>query len=759
MLQHHRWAIHRVSTSARLIGLAVLLVLLTGAVAAGTDVWASHVTAAAGWKTSIALFGCDHVHQDPHTDLVFDYTLQMYDEQGGYLDSVSGTVTGQAWTVIPSGTLNYEGSARITSTDNLVVKVAYQFGDTPSVCEFYLKDGVQNQWILPNTVRPWMDWTGLAVLNSTNSPITIALEARKDGITVGTLAGKASLEPHAKYVRVSDQIWAGVGYDDADSFVVTASAPIQAPLSITGNYIQDRHLFFAALSSTPVNSLYGVNPAGTDVWASHITAAAGWHTGLSVYNPGSAAVPLSLYRYDETGGDLGAHTGDTVAPHAWHAFDPWLLEYEGSARVTALEYLLVKVEFQYADTPSVCEFYLTGDRYITWIIPNTVRPWMDWTGLAVVNPNPVTNQEGLSAYLNGNLLDYGAPMMAPLSKYARLTNGIWSEIDYPELDTIIAYRWYATPAPISITGNTAQDRHLFFAAQPLPPNDMGQMCWIDDFIGGLLYMRGGVFIQGSPADEPCRFEDETQFTHTIARNFITTWTEVTRRMWAALQAVQPTLPADPSHLFGGDVAGQPVQNVTWYEAVLFANLLSDYYGLTPCYFKDAAFTEPVTAANYTTGSFYCDFDSPGFRLPTEGEWEYMGRAGNTGPFSYDEPNYTAANCNSASTPGMYPNLEHQAWFKDNAGGKTHVVGTVPWYSPWGVPDMHGNVWEWCWDWYATYPASTQKDYTGPESGTNRVVRGGSWGSDARLCRSAMRQEFGPDSRSRVVGFRLVRTYP
>ena len=748
---------------ARLAGLAVLLVLLAGSAAAGTDVWASHITAADGWKTSISMF--NPTYNNPFG---IQYTLHKYGPDGSLLGSESGTVEyGSGWRTIPPETLNYEGSAQIVSDDNLVVKLAYQFGDTPSVCEFYLKGGGQTQWILPNSVRPWMDWTGLAVLNTGFAPVDITVEAHKDGVPVAVMATPVTLAPQAKYVSLSDQIWAGIGYTDADTFVVTASAPIQAPLSITGNHAQDRHLFFAAQPSTPIQDPLLATPAGTDVWASHITTAAGWRTEISVYNPGLVNGDINLYRYDEAGADLGAQA-DTVAPNAWRRLDSTWLQYEGSAHITSNRYLLVKLEFQFGDTPSACEFYLAGGRYHQWVLPNAVRSWMDWTGLAAVNTDAATQELVFVSYLDHIAVGYTSADVEPRAKLVRLTNGIWPDVGYRDLDTASIscpsiWEGRMIAAPISITGNTAQDRHLFFAAQPLPPNESGATVWADDIVGLLYYGRHNSFDQGSLSGEPCRGADETPFTHALGRNFAMMEYEVTRGMWAALRAVQPSLPADPSHLWGGDAADQPVQRVTWPEAVLFANLLSAHRNLRPCYYTDAAFTVPVTAANYTAGPFFCDFDAPGFRLPTEGEWEYVCRGGfDTNPFPnrpyFMEDNYSAANCGAASAAGMYPTLETLAWFAANSGGRTSPVGfTIT--NPWGQLDMLGNVWEWCWDWYAAYPAGAVTDYAGPGSGTQRVVRGGAWDRDARDCRACNRESSSPDTRLNSVGFRLVRTYP
>lgn len=285
----------------------------------------------------------------------------------------------------------------------------------------------------------------------------------------------------------------------------------------------------------------------------------------------------------------------------------------------------------------------------------------------------------------------------------------------------------------------------------------GDFYQVDRIVGVLRFVPAGTFTQGSPADEPCRQSDETQFSHTLTRNLAVMETEVTRQMWADLRSVQPDLPADPSSHTGS--ASLPVQDVSWQQAVLFANLLSVQSGLAPCYYVDGWLTQPLDATNYTGGAYFCDFFAGGYRLPTEGEWEYFCRAGSVHPFGVKDSSYSAANCFTC-TPSGLTDMMAAVVFCANSGGQPAVVGSKN-PNSWGLYDVHGNVAEWCWDLLddmdPAYPAGQVFDHWGAMTGNFRVARGGSFRDNAAECRSAFRQAFQDHKAYDDLGFRLVRT--
>ncbi len=212
------------------------------------------------------------------------------------------------------------------------------------------------------------------------------------------------------------------------------------------------------------------------------------------------------------------------------------------------------------------------------------------------------------------------------------------------------------------------------------------------------YIPAGTFTMGSPAGETNSSTDETQHQVTLTKAFWLGRTAVTQSQWRAVMGT------NPSGFIGDDL---PVETVSWNDAMEYCRKLNGM-GLLPSGWK--------------------------FALPTEAQWEYACRAGTNGPYAGD--------------------LDDMAWYSGNSGGKTHPVATKK-PNAWGLYDMHGNVEQWCADWYGTYPSDAVTDPSGPSTGLLRVSRGGGWHPGGTYCRSAFRSWGAPDYQNGSIGFRVA----
>jgi formylglycine-generating enzyme required for sulfatase activity len=248
---------------------------------------------------------------------------------------------------------------------------------------------------------------------------------------------------------------------------------------------------------------------------------------------------------------------------------------------------------------------------------------------------------------------------------------------------------------------------------------------------GMVFVEGGTFQMGSPANEPGRRDNEDQHQVTVSSFYMGKY-QVTQKEWREVMGTNPSC-------FEGD--NLPVEQVNWYDAVEYCNKRSQKEGLTPAYTINKNQKDPNNNSSADTMKWTVTWNrnAKGYRLPTEAEWEYACRAGRTTVYN------TGRNISG-----------NTGWYEDNSGDMTHPVGEKP-ANAWGLYDMHGNVFELCWDWYGKYSSEAQTDLSGAASGSARVSRGGYWGYPAEYVRSAYRSYYYPNYQNDNLGFRLVRS--
>jgi len=236
--------------------------------------------------------------------------------------------------------------------------------------------------------------------------------------------------------------------------------------------------------------------------------------------------------------------------------------------------------------------------------------------------------------------------------------------------------------------------------------------------GEMVLIPSGTFIMGDAGGRA----DESPHEVSVSSYYIDK-APVTQELYEKVMRVNPSKRKEKKN---------PVERTQWIDAVRFCNKCSEIEGLMPC---------------YDLKTWECNFTANGYRLPTEAEWEYACRAGSTGKYCYGDAE---------------ADLPRYAWFKPHSKGRPQPVGQKQ-PNRWGLHDMHGNVWQWCNDYYSEdyYAESRKEDPKGPTAGDQRVLRGGAWDCPAEKCRAAYRSRefpvfsdacFGADS----YGFRRAR---
>jgi formylglycine-generating enzyme required for sulfatase activity len=259
---------------------------------------------------------------------------------------------------------------------------------------------------------------------------------------------------------------------------------------------------------------------------------------------------------------------------------------------------------------------------------------------------------------------------------------------------------------------------------------------------------GDSFGEGDVAERPLRQVTVSAFYMAQRETTKALWDEV--RAWGASRGYTDLPVGD------GKAATHPVQMVTWFDIIKWCNARSEKEGLTPCY--------TVGGSPQRTGTTIpvVNWTAKGYRLPTEAEWEKSARGGLNGKrypvgdtITHSQANYLSNSAYAyaydiSPTRGFHP---------------TYAAGNEPYSSPvgsfavngYGLHDMAGNVFEWCWDWYGTYDTASPTDPRGVSSGANRLLRGGSWNDPAIYCRVVDRNNLNPSNTGFNVGFRVARS--
>mgnify|MGYP003295223508 CR=1 FL=1 len=271
----------------------------------------------------------------------------------------------------------------------------------------------------------------------------------------------------------------------------------------------------------------------------------------------------------------------------------------------------------------------------------------------------------------------------------------------------------------------------------------------DEIPEGFVLVEAGTFQMGSNDGY-----DSNKPVHevTITKDFYMGIYEVTQAEYEEFCSYGSSFPSSSY----GDGDNYPAYNVSWYDALVYCNKRSETEGLTPCYSIDdspnpEAWGEVPSTYNDPNRSKWdaaiCNFEANGYRLPTEAEWEYAARAGDN---TVDSLTYSGTS--------DVNELEKYAWYYDNSDSTTHEVGKKE-ANAYGLYDMSGNVWEWCWNWYTdSYNTTTEggSDPTGSSAGSYRVYRGGSWNYYSGSCAVSYRNFNYPFGRGSLLGFRVVR---
>lgn len=295
-------------------------------------------------------------------------------------------------------------------------------------------------------------------------------------------------------------------------------------------------------------------------------------------------------------------------------------------------------------------------------------------------------------------------------------------------DTLRTFNWVVTEATgthsLVVTGLTSDGQDVKSPAISV------RICPAASQLNQMILVSGGSFQMG--------LTKRSKATHTVTLDsFYIGKHEVTQKEWLKVMSSNPSLHSD-------DISC-PVENITWYDVLVFCNRLSLEENLEPCYTINGS-QNPDSWGNIPEGqdsvwdSASCNWSAKGYRMATEAEWEFVARGGR----------HSAGYKYSGSD-----SIDIVAWYIPNSNAKTHPAEMKS-SNELGLYDLSGNVWEWCWDWYGHYSTTPQTNPHGVSTGYNRVLRGGSFANNSYHCEVGVRDNHTPNYKSSHLGIRLVR---
>ncbi len=274
---------------------------------------------------------------------------------------------------------------------------------------------------------------------------------------------------------------------------------------------------------------------------------------------------------------------------------------------------------------------------------------------------------------------------------------------------------------------------------------------------GMALIPAGSFTMGDTFGEGDSDEVPTHSVYVSA--FFMDRTEVTKALWDDVYQWAITHGYSFDYGAQGKAVNHPAHSMKWFDIVKWCNARSEKEGRTPAYYTSVAQTTVYRTGQVSVDNAWVKWNS-GYRLPTEAEWEKAARGGAGGhrfPWSnVDTITHSQANYYSFASYAydISPTRGYHPIYNDGVYPYTSPAGSFA-ANGYGLYDMAGNVWEWCWDWYGAYGSASQTDPRGPAGGSGRVLRGGDWYDSASRCRSAHRDSYDPGSWNIVIGFRVV----